>query len=108
MALGVIAGPSQAGGPGGPVPPQFLADQLTLSQPGGAHYAHHITKCHPGFSDLATGLFIFDLVVFKILQNFLKNSDRRSRWLVIIGKLIIENLFCPELIFFRSVSALLW
>jgi hypothetical protein len=33
-----------------------LADQLTLSQPGGAHYAHHITKCNPGFSDLATGL----------------------------------------------------
>ena len=22
----------------------------------GAHYAHRITKCHPGFSDLATGL----------------------------------------------------
>ena len=32
-------------------PPQFLADQLTLSQPGG-----HITTCPPGFSDLATAL----------------------------------------------------
>ena len=36
-------GLSQAGGPGG----QFLADQLTLSQPGGANYAHHITKWPP-------------------------------------------------------------
>ena len=59
--------------------------------------------------------FIFDLVVFNflchkdgILQDFVEISDSRSRWLLIIGKLIIENLFCPELIFFRSVSALLW
>ena len=34
----------------------FLSDQLTLSQPGGAHYAHHFTKCSPGFLDLATAL----------------------------------------------------
>ena len=37
-------------------PPQFLTDQLTLSQPGGADYAHHSTTSPPGFSDLATGL----------------------------------------------------
>ena len=35
---------------------QFLADQLTRSQAGIAHYAHLITTCPPGFSDLATGL----------------------------------------------------
>ena len=36
---------------------QFLPDQLTLSKPGGgAHYAHHITFCHPGFFDLAMAL----------------------------------------------------
>ena len=29
------AGPLQAGGPGRHVPPHFLTDQLTLSQPGG-------------------------------------------------------------------------
>ena len=52
------SGLSQAEGPGGLVPPQFLADQLTLSQPG-AHYAHHITMCPSGFSDLATALFIY-------------------------------------------------
>ena len=34
----------------------FLANQLTLSQPRGANYAHHSTTSPPGFSDLATGL----------------------------------------------------
>ena len=28
-------------------PPQFLTDQLTLSQPGGADYAHHSTTSPP-------------------------------------------------------------
>ena len=43
--------------PGGLQPPQYLTDQLTLSQPGGgADYAHHSTISPPGFSDLATGL----------------------------------------------------
>ena len=29
--------------------PQILTDQLTLSQPWGADYAHHITTCPPDF-----------------------------------------------------------
>ena len=37
--------------------PQFLTDQLNLSQPGGADYAHHSTTSPPKFSDLATGLY---------------------------------------------------
>ena len=28
-------------------PPQFLADQLLLSEPGRAYYAHHIITCPP-------------------------------------------------------------
>ena len=36
--------------------PQILAGQLTLSQPGGADYAHYITTGTPGFSDLSTAL----------------------------------------------------
>ena len=36
--------------------PQILADQLTLSQPGAADYAHHITTGTPGFLDLPTAL----------------------------------------------------
>ena len=36
--------------------PQFLADQLTLSHPGGAHYPHPVLQAPPGFSDLATAL----------------------------------------------------
>ena len=35
---------------------QFLEEQLTLSQTGGADYAHHSTTSPPGFSDLATAL----------------------------------------------------
>ena len=37
--------------------PQFLADQLTLSQPagGGAHFPHPVLRA-PGFSDIATAL----------------------------------------------------
>ena len=46
----------QQGWGGGLQPPQYLTDQLTLSQPGGADYARHSTNSPPGFSDLATGL----------------------------------------------------
>ena len=52
-------GPSPAGGLWGLQPPQFLANQLTLSQPGGANHAHHSTTSPPGFSDLTTGLPYF-------------------------------------------------
>ena len=48
MSLGV---------PGVPLQPQILADQLTLSQPVRADYAHQIPNtCTPGFSDLPTDL----------------------------------------------------
>ena len=41
--------------PGGGL--RFCADKLTLSQPWGADYAHHITTCPTsGFSDLPTVL----------------------------------------------------
>ena len=52
IILHTYAGLSQAGGPGGPVPPQFLADQLTLSQPGGAHYPHLVLCALPDFQTL--------------------------------------------------------
>ena len=51
---------SPAGGLGGLYPPQFLAKQLTLSQPGGTDYVHRITTCTPGFSDLPMDLFQAD------------------------------------------------
>ena len=44
--------------PGGPdYSSQILKDQLTLSQPGEADYAHHITTDTPGLSDLPSTLF---------------------------------------------------
>ena len=44
--VGGHAGLSEPGVPGVPGPwhPQILAHQLTLSQPEGSNYAHHITK----------------------------------------------------------------
>ena len=42
--------------------PWGFQDQLTLSQPGGADYAHHITTSTPGFTDLTTAL---NLLVFQ-------------------------------------------
>jgi hypothetical protein len=50
-------GLSQAGGPGGQVPPHFLADQLTLSQPGGAHYPHPVVRATPDFQTLRRPCF---------------------------------------------------
>ena len=51
-----LQGCSKGGGRGAAAPPQILADQLTLSQPGGTDYAHLITTGTPGFSDLPTAL----------------------------------------------------
>ena len=47
-------------GPGG----GDLRVQLTLFQPGGADYAHHITACPLGFENLTTSL---NLVGIRIL-----------------------------------------
>ena len=43
-------------GRGGKGPSHFLTDQLTLSQPGGADYAHDNTTCPHRFSDLLPSL----------------------------------------------------
>ena len=48
---------------GGALAPQFLAKQLTLSQPGGQIIPTTILPA-PGFSDLATGLQGPHLVIF--------------------------------------------
>ena len=61
-------GPSQAGRPGGHVSPHFLADQLTLSQPGGAHYPHQVLCAPPRFSDLATALHMYIRSQLKMAQ----------------------------------------
>ena len=49
-------GLSSLGVPGLPWHPQILADQLTLSQPGGADYVHYINTGTPRFSDFPTAL----------------------------------------------------
>ena len=54
----MYSGPSQGGDVGGFSPNQCLAEQLTLSQPGGADYAHHSTTSPLNFSDLATALCV--------------------------------------------------
>ena len=44
--------PVASGGAGGARAPHFLADQLTLSQPGGAHYPHPVVRATPDFQTL--------------------------------------------------------
>ena len=39
----------ELGGPGGPLAPQYLADQLTLFQPGRADYPHLLLLAPPMF-----------------------------------------------------------
>ena len=46
-------------GPG--VPWHILTDQLTLSQPIGADYAHQMILPPPGFSDLPTALLLSNI-----------------------------------------------
>ena len=58
IAKSIGPGPSQAEGPGGHMLPHFLADRLTLSQPGETDYAHLITTGTPGFLDLPTALIL--------------------------------------------------
>ena len=48
----LVAGMLEGGRQGGRTPPQFLADQLTLSRPGGAHYPHPVLLAPPDFQTL--------------------------------------------------------
>ena len=53
----------------GHVPP-FLSDQLTLSQPGGANYAHNIIRCSLDFQT-----FLWPCRVFKNNSIFASGHD---------------------------------
>ena len=59
------SGLSSLGVPGVPWHTQYLADQLTLFQPGGTDYTHLITTGTPGFSDLPTALSWMGHLVFR-------------------------------------------
>ena len=56
ISLDYYAGLSSLGVPEVPWLCQILADQLTLSLPGGSDYANHITTGTSRFSDLSTAL----------------------------------------------------
>jgi hypothetical protein len=49
----------------------FLADQLTLFQPGGTDYAPLIITGTPGFSDLPTALVLANLNCFRLKVSIL-------------------------------------
>ena len=83
MTLRAVA----SGGAGGACASVFLADQLTLSQPGGEHYVHHITTCPPsGFSNLATALLIEYVHSNFVLHAWVKmyHFGNFSTWLKLI------------------------
>ena len=66
------SGLSQAGGPGGHVPPHFLADQLTLSQPGGAHYPHLVLRATPDFQTLRRPWYVSKTHAYRVIKFILK------------------------------------
>ena len=51
--------------------PQILADQLILSQPEGADYAHQITTGNPGFPNLPTALQVTNWTQHFLIKDFL-------------------------------------
>ena len=57
-------------------PPHFLADQLTLSQPGGGGtLSPLITMCPTGFLDLATALYVVGKGLGLASQSLLKKTE---------------------------------
>ena len=57
------------GGPGGPLAPQYLADQLTLFQPGEGRLSPPITIGPPNFFHLPIGIQKqFSFVIFVVFQ----------------------------------------
>ena len=80
-----IAGLS--GVPGVPWHPQILAGQLTLYQPWGADYAHHIITAPPVFSDLPTAL-----LVWLVQQHQTENLIRKKN-LLWNSSIFMENKF---------------
>ena len=72
--------PVASEGPGGHMPPHFLADQLTLSQPGRAHYPHQVLRATPDFQTLQrpcyyTSHYDFILTQTKKIIQIRKNSQ---------------------------------
>ena len=70
----------EAEGSGGRTPPQILADRLTLSQPGGADYAHQIILTPPDFQTFLRPCMIFtfdcyDLFLSAFFDTILKRLE---------------------------------
>ena len=68
LIVTLYTGLSQAGGPGRHVPPQFLADWLTLSQPAGAHYPHPVLRALPDFQTLRRPWYMFTYISLLLLS----------------------------------------
>jgi hypothetical protein len=74
----VHTGPSQVGGLGGLWPPQFLAKQLTLSQPGGQIMPTTVLQAPPDFQTL------------------------RRPWHIVLGKLKSGKWDCSVIILYEE------
>ena len=93
----------QAGGPGGHVPPpHFLKDQLTLSQPGGAHYPHPVLCaprifdpcCMPGTNNLRftfCWMVYFSYFTFYLTQVKLRSEFQQLLHVYVEKLLILSN-----------------
>jgi hypothetical protein len=57
-----------------------LGAQLTLFQPWGADYAHHITDCPPGFENLAASLSLSKKVLYWRADKSARNEWIKQKW----------------------------
>ena len=79
-----------SGGAGGALAPQFLADQFTLSQPGGAHSPHPVLRARPDFQTLRRPWHVCLSLRYKLwrkkfisgkaIESFLENSSHSTMW----------------------------
>ena len=69
-----------------------MADQLTLSRPGGTHYPHPVLLAPPKISDLATALHLSPKSDY---QNvFFGNDSKIGLLLELVSNLLLFNIRC--------------
>ena len=73
--------------PGGLKPTRNLGVQLTLFQPEGTEYAHHITACPPGFENLTASLIVG--LMHLIQYHYISNC---SRFVLSLQRLLPETV----------------
>ena len=99
----------ELGGPGGPWPPQYLADQLALFEPGSADYPHLLLLAPPMFFTFRHHCYLFIQFINSFLLHDYENR-KTNKYIIVSGKLnlayLIPNLHSAFNDSFYSISIL--